>query len=177
MRNRSFEEKQLSKKMFEIENISAEISIELDQIFKELDRKGKWDEFMLNLDKVPSKKKYSMADVSPENYFESMHFAFDMMSKFDELRLQVELASEEADLLKGRGIESIELPESALEFLKELGIEVKPGISDAPPIKNGKYSDRICLYYLKSRRTLRLMEKALSILKESKSIIFTRYSN
>lgn len=175
MRNRSFEEKQLLQKLFEIENITAEISIELDQIFKELDRKGKWDEFMLNLDKLQPKKKYSMADVSPENYFESLHFAFDMLGKFDDLRFQVELASDEADLLKGKDIDSIRLPEPAVECLSSHGISLMPGKADVPPIKNDRYSDRICLYYLKSRRTLRLMEKSLAVLKQSKSYIFTRY--
>ncbi|HLN22001.1 MAG TPA: hypothetical protein VK213_12985 [Bacteroidales bacterium] len=175
MRNRSFEEKQLSKKIFEIENVAAEISIELDIIFRELDRKGKWDEFMLNLDKIKPKKKYTLTDVCPQNYFESLHFAFDMMSKFDDLKLQVEISSTEADLLKGKGIHEIEMCPELVELLNMHGISVNPGAADAPPVKNDKFTDRICLYYLKSRRTLRLMEKALSVLKESKSYIFSRY--
>lgn len=175
MRTRSFEEKQLSTKLFEIENVAAEISIELDLIFKELDRKGKWDEFMLNLDKVKPRKKYSMADVAPENYYESLHFAFDMMSKSYEFREQVELASSEADLLKGKGLHEIEMHCEMLEILKSLGISITPGLSDAPPIKNDKYTDKICLFNLKSKRILRLMEKSLGILKESKTYIFMRY--
>lgn len=175
MRTRSFEEKQLSKKIFEIENVAAEISIELDQIFKELDRKGKWDEFMLNLDKVKPKKKYSITDVAPENYYESLHFAFDMMSKSDEFREQVEFAAMEADLLKGKGMQAIEMPCGMVEHLGSIGVIITPGISDAPPIRNDKYTDRVCLFNLKSNRILRLMEKALSILKESKNYIFMKY--
>ncbi len=175
MRTRSFEEKQLSKKIFEIENVAAEISIELDLIFKELDKKGKWDEFMLNLDKVKPKKKFSMTDVAPENYYESLHFAFDMMSKSDEFRIQVEYSALEADLLKGKGIQEIEMPCGMIELLCSHGISVTPGIADAPPIKNDKYTDRVCLYNLKSKRILRLMEKALCILKESKAYIFMKY--
>lgn len=175
MRTRSFEEKQLSNKLFEIENVAAEISIELDLIFKELDRKGKWDEFMLNLDKVKPKKKYSMADVAPENYYESLHFAFDMMSKADEFRDQVEMSAIEADLLKGKGMQEIEMPCEILAALTGHGISLTPGVSDAPPIRNEKYTDRVCLFNLKSKRILRLMEKALGILKESKTYIFMRY--
>ncbi|HEX2969718.1 MAG TPA: hypothetical protein VHO46_11515 [Bacteroidales bacterium] len=175
MRTRSYEEKQLSKKIFEIENIAAEISIELDHIFRELDRKGKWDEFMLNLDKVKPKKKYSMAEVSPENYYESLHFAFDMLSKTDEFKAAVELAATEADLLKGRGINEIALSEELNDFLKTIGVSIDPGISNAPPIKNDKYCDRICLFNLKSARILRFMEKSLCTLKESKTYIFMKY--
>jgi len=175
MRTRSFEEKQLSKKIFDIENVAAEISIELDQIFKQLDRNGKWDEFMLNLDKVKPKKKYTMADVAPENYYESLHFAFDMMSKSDEFREQVEMAATEADLLKGKGMQDIEMPLEIVDTLQSLGISLTPGISDAPPIKNDKYSDRVCLFNLKSKRIIRLMEKALCTLKESKTYIFMKY--
>jgi hypothetical protein len=175
MRTRSFEEKQLANKIFEIENVAAEISIELDEIFKQLDRKGKWDEFMLNLDRVKPKKKYSMVDVAPENYYESLHFAFDMLSKTDEFREQVDMAATEADLLKGKGMHEIEMPVGMADTLKSLGIAMVPGISDAPPIKNDKYSDRVCLFNLKSKRILRFLEKALCTLKESKAYIFMKY--
>ncbi|HEX2921068.1 MAG TPA: hypothetical protein VHO50_07880 [Bacteroidales bacterium] len=175
MRNRSSEEKHLSQKIFEIENIAAEISIELDSIFKELDRKGKWDEFMLNLDKIKPKKKLIAIDVCPENYYESLHFAFDMMSKFDEFKVQVELSAMEADLLKGKGIHEIPLHDELLEYLDKIGVILLPGSADVPPIRNEKYSDRVRLYYLKSRRTLRLIEKALSVLVESKAYIFMKY--
>lgn len=175
MRTRSYEEKQLSSKIFEIENVAAEISIELDQIFKELDRKGKWDEFMLNLDKVKPKKKSCVTDVSPENYYESLHFAFDMMSKSDDFRAQVEMSASEADLLKGKGMEEIEMPFELVEHLGAIGVCITPGKSDASPIRNDKYTDRVCLYNLKSRRILRLMEKALTTLKESKTYIFMKY--
>lgn len=175
MRTRSYEEKQLSNKIFEIENVAAEISIELDQIFKELDRKGKWDEFMLNLDKVKPKKKSIATDVSPENYYESLHFAFDMMSKSDDFMEQVEMAAREADLLKGKGMEAIEMPCEMVDHLKTIGVSIIPGLSDAAPIRNEKYTDRVCLYNLKSMRILRLMEKALSILKKSKTYIFMKY--
>ncbi len=175
MRTRSFEEKQLAKKIFDIENVAAEISIELDEIFKQLDRKGKWDEFMLNLDKVKPRKKYSMADVAPENYYESLHFAFDMISKADEFREQVEMSAAEADLLKGKGIQDIDMPYEMTDILKSLGISMPAGVKDAPPIKNDKYSDRVCLFNLKSKRILRLLEKALLILKESKAYIFMKY--
>lgn len=175
MRTRSFEEKQLANNIFEIENVAAEISIELDEIFKQLDRKGKWDEFMLNLDKVKPKKKYSMADIAPENYYESLHFAFDMLSKSDDFREQVDMAATEADLLKGKGIQDIEMPFGISDVLESLGIAIIPGTADAPPIKNDKYSDRVCLFNLKSKRILRLLEKALLTLKESKTYIFMKY--
>lgn len=175
MRNRSFEEKQLSKKIFEIENVAAEISIELDTIFRELDRKGKWAAFMKNLDKIKPVKKFSINDVCPANYYESLHFAFDMMSKFDDLKLQIELAATEADLLKGKDIDEIKLSFELVDLLSRHGIVVSPGKADAPPVKNDKYHDRVNLFYLKSRRTLRLMEKALSVIKESKSYIFNKY--
>lgn len=175
MRTRSFEEKQLSQKLFEIENVSAEISIELDLIFKELDKKGKWDEFMTNLDRIKPKKKFSMADVSPENYYESLHFAFDIMSKSEDLRDEVETSCVEADLLRGKGMEEIDMPSGMLRILNESGIYIEAGRSDATPIRNEKYTDRICLYNLKSKRILRLMEKALRILKESKTYIFMKY--
>lgn len=175
MRARSFEEKQLSKKIFELENVAAEISIELDQIFKELDKKGKWDEFMLNLDKVKPSKKFNMASVVPENYYESLHFAFDMMSKTDEFREQVQREAAEADLLKGKGMQEIDMPCEITDMLQSLGISVDPGISDASPIKNDKYSDRVCLFNLKSKRMIRMMEKALCTLKESKTYIFMKY--
>lgn len=175
MRNKSFEEKQLSSKIFEIENVAAEISIELDQIFRELDRKGKWDEFMLNLDKVKPKKKKNSAEVAPENYYESLHFAFDMMSRSDEFREQITLESEQADLLKGKGMQEIKMPDDMLKLLQSVGISVEPGISDTHPIKNDKYSDRVCFFNLKSKRILRLMEKALCTLKESKTYIFMKY--
>lgn len=175
MRTRSFEEKQLSQKLFEIENISAEISIELDLIFKELDRKGKWNEFMENLDRIKPKKKFSTADVSPENYYESLHFAFDIMSKSDDLREEVELSAMEADLLRGRGMEEIDMPQGMIELLNESGAFIEAGRSDATPIRNEKYTDKVCLYSLKSKRILRLMEKALTTLKESKAYIFMKY--
>ena len=175
MKNRSIEEKQLSKKMFDLENISAEISIELDEIFRELDRKGKWEEFMVNLDKEHPCKKYCPTSVKPENYYESLHFSFDMMSKYDELKSQVESATTEADLLKGRGMEIIEMPPEVITFLESLGICIKPGKSDAPPIRNEKYSNRISVFNLKGRRVLRLMEKALDTVKLSKTYIFSKY--
>jgi hypothetical protein len=175
MRNKSIEEKQLSKKLFDLENISAEISIELDYIFKELERKGKWDEFMSNLDKIQPSRKFIHTCVSPENYYECLHFAFDMMSKYDELRDQIESASAEADLLKGRGMECVEMPADALNILQSLGICIEDGSSDTTPIRNEKYHERIALYQLKSRRVLRLMEKALDTLRKSKRYIFSKY--
>jgi hypothetical protein len=175
MRTRSFEEKQLSQKLFEIENVSAEISIELDIIFKELDRKGKWNEFMSNLDSIKPKKKFSMADVSPENYYESLHFAFDIMSKSEDLRDEVEASAMEADLLRGKGMEEIDMPSGMMQMLNESGIYIQAGRSDATPIRNEKYTDRVCLYNLKSKRILRLMEKALNVLKDSKTYIFLKF--
>lgn len=175
MRNRSFEEKQLSQKIFEIENIAAEISIELDTIFTELDRKGKWAAFMKNLDKIKPAKKFSVNDVCPSNYYECLHFAFDMMSKFDDLKVQIELSATEADLLKGKDIDEIKLSFELVDVLSRHGIVVAPGKANAPSVRNEKYHDRVNLYYLKSRRTLRLMEKALSVIKESKTYIFNKY--
>lgn len=175
MRTRSFEEQQLSQKLFEIENVSAEISIELDLIFKELDRKGKWQEFMTNLDRIKPSKKFSMADVSPENYYESLHFAFDIMSKSDDLMEEVRLASIEADLLRGRGMESVEMPAGMIQLLTDLGIYIQSGRSDATPIRNEKYTDRVCLYNLKGKRILRFMERALLTLKDSKTYIFLKF--
>ncbi|MGE5406349.1 MAG: hypothetical protein ACM3NR_01450, partial [Methanosarcina sp.] len=150
---KSFEEKQLSRTMVQIEKVTSEINDDLDLIYEELERKGKWNEFMCNIDKVKPRKG-RVDDVLPENYYEALHFVFHITDKYEEFRTVVEISAIEAFLLEGKGIEAIELPEDFIEMLNNIGIRIEPGVSVAPVIKNHKYNDCICDFYMKSTKIL-----------------------
>lgn len=171
---KSFEEKQLSRTMVQIEKVSSEINTELDLIYEELERKGKWNEFMCNIEKIEPRKG-SVDDVLPENYYEALHFVFHIIDKYEEFRSVVELSAIEAFLLEGKGIDAIELPEDFMVLLSDKGIGIEPGISIAPVIKNDKYADCLCDFYIKSGRILELIIKANKTLKASKTYIFQHY--
>lgn len=176
MKRKSFEEKQLEENLIDLDIISAEIYIELDLIYKELYNKGKWNEFVLNLDSVEASVNEDQDwNLLPENYYECLHYAFSIIDMFDEFRIRVENTNTEAKLLDGEDIEDVVLPEEALNELENLGIAVEPGHSDAPYINNEKYQDSIFCYCQTSRRMLDKMEKILETLRESKKYIFTKF--
>jgi hypothetical protein len=174
MKKKSFEEKQLKRTMVRIEEVSAGISTELEVIFEELDRKGKWNEFMSNIDSIKPAKG-AVDEVKPEKYYEALHFVFHIVEKFEDFRTSVEIAAIEDYLFTGRGIDAVELPLPAIELFDELGIHIEPGEANAQAISNDDYYERLSIFYLKSRRLLELMTKAHNILKESKLYIFQHY--
>ncbi|HEX2975746.1 MAG TPA: hypothetical protein VHO68_07405 [Bacteroidales bacterium] len=175
MKKKSFEEKQLDRTMCRIGKVAKEIGDELNIIYEELERKGRWNEFMKNIDNARPKKG-PVDDVAPENYYETLHFAFHITDKFDDLSCEVELNALEDFLLTGKGIDTVELPEKDLKVLKKLGIRIEGGVSNAHTICNPEYEERICIFLLKSRHILELTRKALRILRESKAFIFLHYN-
>jgi hypothetical protein len=176
MKRKSFEEKQLEENLIDLDIISAEIYIELDLIYKELYSKGKWNEFVLNLDSVEATVNEDHEwNLMPENYYECLHYAFSIIDRFDEFRIKVENTNTEAKLLEGEDIEEVVLPEEALNELENLGIAVEAGHSEAPHINNDKYEDSIFFYCQTSRRMLEKMEKILETLRESKKYIFLKF--
>ena len=172
----SFEEGRLSENLVELDCIAAEISNELDLIYKELDRNGKWKDFIVNLDKIQVRKNNrSFSNVIPENYYENIHFAFNIIEKYEELKSEVETTIAEANLLRGENLEKVEMPEEMLIYLKDLGISLDTGISNVPSLSNESTEEKICIFYLNSCRLLEFMGKALDILRGSRIYIFSQY--
>lgn len=176
MKRKSFEEKQLEENLVDLDIITAEIYIELDLIYKELYKKGKWSEFVLNLDSVEeSNNEDQDYNLLPENYYECLYYAFTIIDQYDEFRSKVENTNNEAKLLEGENIEEIALPEEALNELESLGIALESDHSEVPFIKNDLYEENIFCYCNTSRRMLEKMEKILVILRESKKYIFSQF--
>jgi hypothetical protein len=174
MKKKSFEEKQLKRTMVRIEEVSSEINAELDIIFEELDRKGKWNEFMSNINNIKPKT-VVVEDVTPDKYYETLHFVFHVVEKFEDFRTSVEIAAIEDYLLTGKGIEEVELPAGVIELLEQIGITIEPGEANAPFICNDDYYEQLSIFFLKSRKFLELLTRAHSLLKASKSYIFQHF--
>jgi hypothetical protein len=176
MKNKSCEEKQLLKNLMDSDVLSTEIYKELDHIHKELERKGKWDDFVINLDKTEFRQETELLiNEVPENYYESLYVAFNIIDKYDEFKMKVNVAIDEAELLNGDGLESFKLPADALNFLESIGICIQPGLSESPLIRNTKYETTIYTFFLNSRKILKSLKKALSILRKSKEFICSSF--
>jgi hypothetical protein len=176
MKNKSCEEKQLVKNLLDSDVLSNEIYKELDLIHKELDRKGKWDEFVLNLDRTEFRQETELLiNEMPENYYESLYVAFNIIDKYDEFKMKVNAAIDEAELLFGDGLESFKFPPDAITFLESIGISFEPEQLESPFIRNSKYETRIYTFFLNSRKILKSLKKALGILRKSKEFIFSSF--
>jgi hypothetical protein len=169
MKKRIFEEKQLSKNMIELDILCEAITGELDVIYKELERKGKWSDFVQNLESLPANKEsYPLTDAEPENYYECLLLALTVIDKYDDFKTKVESAAKENHLIESTKVEEIELPFELLDHLNFLGISV----GSKEPVEQETYEDKVCVFYLNSRNLIEGMEKALRTVRESKTYIF-----
>jgi hypothetical protein len=176
MKNKRCEEKQLLKNLLDSDVLSTEIYKELDLIHKELDRKGKWNDFVLKLDSTEFRQEAELLiNEIPENYYESLYVAFNIIDKYDEFKMRVNTAIDEAELLNGDSIESFKIPQDAINFLVSIGISIEPDHSDPPLLRIRKYENLIYTYFLNSRKILKSLKKALSVLRKSKEFIFSSF--
>lgn len=166
MKKKNFEERQLSRNLIELDILSESIVNELDVIYNELERKGRWMEFIENLDKVPAKKQHhKISDVMANDYYECLHYALSIIEKYDEFKTKIESAERENKMKK---VDKMELPVEISEQLNRIGISTE---IPAEPTSNESYFDIICIFYLSSTRMIEVMDKILHKLKESKKYI------
>ncbi len=166
MKKKSFEERQLSINLIELDILSELIVNELDLIYKELERKGRWLGFIQNLDKVPAKRqRQTIADIHAKDYYECLHYALSIIEKYDEFKTKVESAKNENKLKKA---DELELPADILDYLGSIGISIE---TPEAPARSESYVDIICVFYLGSSRMMEVMDKVLKKLKESKKYI------
>ncbi len=176
MKNKSCEEKQLLKILLDSDGLSTEIYKELDFIHKELERKGKWDDFVLNLDKTEFRQETELLiNELPENYYESLYVAFNIIDKYDAFRIKVNAAIDEAEFMNGSGLESFKIPQDAINFLESIGISIESDHSAPPLIRSIKYETQIYTFFLNSRKILKSLKNALSVLRKSKEFIFSSF--
>jgi hypothetical protein len=172
MRKKSFEEKQLTLNMIELSILSDSIIKELDSIYGELEKKGKWNEFVENLEKIPAKEdSYLLTEAIPENYYECLLLSLTVIDRYDEFKCKAESAQREDKL---RNLDNRKLPDELLQILRNLGIssaqetDIQPGNTESP-------QDKICVLYLNSKILIPGLQKALVTIKESKSFIFLKF--
>lgn len=166
MKKKSFEERQLSINLIELDILSESIVNELDLIYKELERKGRWLGFIQNLDKVPAKRqRQAIADVHAKDYYECLHYALSIIEKYDEFKTRIESAELENKMKK---VDKMDLPSEISEHLNSIGISTE--ISNEPASIES-YIDIICIFYLSSARMIDVMDKVFHKLQESKKYI------
>lgn len=155
--------------MIELDILCEAITAELDTIYKELERKGKWTDFVENLEKMPVKKEsYPLTDAEPENYYECLLLALTVIDKYDDFKTKVESASKENHLVESTKVGEMKLSSELLDHLKFLGISVE----SKEPVEQETYEDKVCVFYLNSRNLIEGMEKALCTVRKSKNYIF-----
>lgn len=178
MKRKSFDQKQLEENLVDLDIITAEIYIELDLIYKELHVKGKWNDFVLNLDKaVAAVKDDPEFNLLPENYYVCLHYAFSIIDKYDEFRAKIDdpNPNTEERSFEAEDVENMALSDELMNELEILGISVEPNVFPVLHINNEINEDSIFCYCQISRRMIEKMESILYTLRESKSFIFSQH--
>lgn len=166
MKKKNFEERQLSRNLIELDILSESIVNELDLIYKELERQGRWSDFIENLDKVPAKKRHNkISDIMAKDYYECLHYALSIIEKYDEFKTRIESAERENKMKK---VDKMDLPSEISEHLNSIGISTE---ISKEPASIESYIDIICIFYLSSTRMIDVMDKVFHKLQESKKYI------
>lgn len=174
MRKKSFEEKQLSLNMIELSILSESIIKELDSIYGELEKKGKWNEFVENLEKIPAKEdSYLLSEAIPENYYECLLLSLTVIDRYDEFRCKAEATQREYKLRK---LDNRKMPDELSCILLNLGIS-SSHVNDIQPVTGDSENphDKICVLYINSSILIPGLQKALLTIRESKSFIFLNF--
>lgn len=157
--------------LIELSILSDSIIKELDSIYGELEKKGKWNEFVENLEKIPAKEdSYLLTAVVPENYYECLLLSLTVIDRYDEFKCKAESAQRESKL---RNLDNRKMPDELSDILSNLGISSGYEKKIQPETENSQ--DKICVLYLNSSILIPGLQKALVTIRESKSFIFLNF--